>query len=114
LDKRLTWLKHIFTKRKHLGITFTKLYWLLGRRFSSEIPAFDNWCSMVCSKCHYSAWLTSPIHQRRNLSPQRPVLRWTLHPSQPPSNSTLKAICFQKTEKTPAIRSTPQIHCINM
>jgi hypothetical protein len=36
------------------------------------------------------------------------------HPFQPPSNSTLKAICFQKTEETPAIRSTPQIHCINM
>jgi hypothetical protein len=32
LDKRLTWHKHIFTKRKHLGITLTKLYWLLGHR----------------------------------------------------------------------------------
>jgi hypothetical protein len=32
LDKRLTWHKHIFSKRKHLGITLTKLYWLLGRR----------------------------------------------------------------------------------
>jgi hypothetical protein len=32
LDKRLTWHKHIFTKRKHLGITLTKLYWLLGRK----------------------------------------------------------------------------------
>jgi hypothetical protein len=43
------------------------------------------------------------------LSPrlQRPVLRWTLHPSQPPSNSTLEAISFQKTEETPAIRSAP-------
>jgi carbonic anhydrase len=30
--KCLTWHKHIFTKRKHLGITLTKLYWLLGRR----------------------------------------------------------------------------------
>jgi hypothetical protein len=69
---------------------------------------------MVCSKCHYSAWLTSPIRQRSNSSPQRPVLRWTLHPSQPPSNSTLNAICFQKAEETLAIRSAPQIHCINM
>jgi Fe-S-cluster-containing hydrogenase component 2 len=60
---------------------------------------FDNWCPMVCSKCHYSAWLTSPIRQRRNLSLKRPLLRWTLHPSQPPSNST-QAICFQKTEET--------------
>jgi hypothetical protein len=32
LDKRLTLRKLIFTKRKHLGITLTKLYWLLGRR----------------------------------------------------------------------------------
>jgi hypothetical protein len=32
LDKCLTWHKHIFTKRKHLGIMLTKLYWLLGRR----------------------------------------------------------------------------------
>jgi hypothetical protein len=32
LDKRLTWHKDIVTKRKHLGITLTKLYWLLGRR----------------------------------------------------------------------------------
>jgi hypothetical protein len=26
--------------------------------------------------------------------------------------ATLKAICYQKTEETPAIRSTPQIYCI--
>jgi hypothetical protein len=32
LDKRLTWHKYIFTKRKHLGITLTKLYWLFGCR----------------------------------------------------------------------------------
>jgi hypothetical protein len=31
LDRRLTWHKHIFAKRKHLGITLTNLYWLLGR-----------------------------------------------------------------------------------
>jgi hypothetical protein len=32
LDRRLTWHKHIFTKRKQLGITLTKMYWLLGRK----------------------------------------------------------------------------------
>jgi hypothetical protein len=32
LDKHLTWRTHIFTKRKHLGITLTKLYWILGRK----------------------------------------------------------------------------------
>jgi hypothetical protein len=32
VSKRLTWHKHTFTKRKHLGITLIKLYWLLRRR----------------------------------------------------------------------------------
>lgn len=32
LDKRLTWHKHIFTKRKQMGLQMRKLYWLLGRR----------------------------------------------------------------------------------
>jgi hypothetical protein len=30
LDRRLTWHKHIFTKRNQLGITLTEMYWLLG------------------------------------------------------------------------------------
>jgi hypothetical protein len=29
---KLTWQKHIFAKQKQLGITFTKMYWLLGRK----------------------------------------------------------------------------------
>jgi hypothetical protein len=32
LDKKLTWQHHIFTKRKHLGVTLTKMHWLLGRK----------------------------------------------------------------------------------
>jgi hypothetical protein len=32
LDRRLTWHKHIFVKRKQLGITLNKMYWLLGRK----------------------------------------------------------------------------------
>jgi hypothetical protein len=32
LDRRLTWHNHIFTKRKQLGISLTKMYWLLGRK----------------------------------------------------------------------------------
>jgi hypothetical protein len=32
LDHRLTWRNHIFAKRKQLGITLTKIYWLLGRQ----------------------------------------------------------------------------------
>jgi hypothetical protein len=29
LDRKLTWQKYIFTKRYHLGVTLTKMYWLL-------------------------------------------------------------------------------------
>jgi hypothetical protein len=32
LDRRLTCHKHIFAKRKQLGVTLTKMYWLLGRK----------------------------------------------------------------------------------
>lgn len=31
LDRRLTWRKHIFTKRKQLGLKSRKMYWMLGR-----------------------------------------------------------------------------------
>jgi hypothetical protein len=32
LDRRLAWRNHIFAKRKLLGLTLTKMYWLLGRK----------------------------------------------------------------------------------
>jgi hypothetical protein len=32
LDRKLTWHKHIFAKRKQLGITLTKMWWLIGRK----------------------------------------------------------------------------------
>jgi hypothetical protein len=32
MDRRLTWHKHIFAKWKHLGITLSKMYWLLGHK----------------------------------------------------------------------------------
>jgi hypothetical protein len=32
LDHRLTWHIHIFAKRKQLGLSLTKMYWLLGRK----------------------------------------------------------------------------------
>ena len=32
LDRRLTWKKHIFTKRKALGIHLRKMYWLLDKK----------------------------------------------------------------------------------
>jgi hypothetical protein len=37
LDKCLTWHKHIFTKRKHLGVTLSKLYWLLRRNYKLNL-----------------------------------------------------------------------------
>jgi hypothetical protein len=32
LDSGITWHKKIFTRRKQLGITLTKMYWILGRK----------------------------------------------------------------------------------
>jgi hypothetical protein len=32
LDRQMTWKKHIRTNCKQLGIKFSKLYWLIGRR----------------------------------------------------------------------------------
>jgi hypothetical protein len=37
LDRHLTWNKHIFAKRKHLGITLSKMYWLLGHKSKLSI-----------------------------------------------------------------------------
>jgi hypothetical protein len=37
LDRRLTWHKHIFAKRKHLGITLSEMYRLLGRKSKLSI-----------------------------------------------------------------------------
>jgi hypothetical protein len=37
LDRRLTWHTHVFPKRKQLGISLTKMYWLLGRKSNLSI-----------------------------------------------------------------------------
>jgi hypothetical protein len=37
LDRRLTWRKHILTKRTQLGLKFRKLYWLIGRQSKLSI-----------------------------------------------------------------------------
>jgi hypothetical protein len=37
LDRRLTWHKHIFAKRKHLGIRLSKIYRLLDRKSKLSI-----------------------------------------------------------------------------
>ena len=36
LDRRLTWQKHIFTKRKQLGLQFHRMYWIIERK--SKLP----------------------------------------------------------------------------
>jgi hypothetical protein len=36
--QKLTWHHHIFTKRKQLGLTLTKTYWLLGRSSRLSLP----------------------------------------------------------------------------
>jgi hypothetical protein len=51
LDRRLTWHKYIFTKRKQLGIALTKMYWLLG---SKSKPSIDN-------KLHIYKTILKPI-----------------------------------------------------
>jgi hypothetical protein len=38
LDRKLTWHHHNFTKRKQLGLTHTKMYWLLGRSSRLSLP----------------------------------------------------------------------------
>jgi len=37
LDRELNWRKHIFTKRKQLGIQLSKIYWLLGSKSQLSI-----------------------------------------------------------------------------
>jgi hypothetical protein len=37
LDRRLTWYPHIFTKRKQLGISLAKMYWLIRRKSKLSI-----------------------------------------------------------------------------
>jgi hypothetical protein len=97
---------------------------LWGAAFTSNIEILERFQSKALRLITDASWYVPNAIIRRDLqvtsvkeknsSPQRPVQRWTLHPFQPPTNTTLKAICFQKTEETHAIRSTPQIYCINM
>lgn len=37
LDRKLIWKKHIFTKRKQLGLKLTKMFWLLNRKSKMTI-----------------------------------------------------------------------------
>ena len=35
LARRLTWQKHIFTKRKQLGLQFHRMYWIIGKKIEA-------------------------------------------------------------------------------
>lgn len=39
IDRKLTWRDHIFTKRKQLGIKFSKMYWLINRKSSLSLES---------------------------------------------------------------------------
>ena len=39
LDRRLTWRKHIFRKRKQLGLKLRQLYWIIGRRSQLSVQS---------------------------------------------------------------------------
>jgi hypothetical protein len=39
LDRRLTWAKHIKTKRKQLNLKAKQMHWLLGRRSTLSVKA---------------------------------------------------------------------------
>jgi hypothetical protein len=39
LDRRLTWAKHIKTKRKQLNLKAKKMHWLLGKRSTGSIES---------------------------------------------------------------------------
>jgi hypothetical protein len=41
-----TWHKYTFTRQKQLGIAFTKMYWLLGRKsklYKQQTPHLQNY-----------------------------------------------------------------------
>jgi hypothetical protein len=63
LDRRLTWYKHIFAKWKQLGITLTKMHWLLGRK----------------SKLSTSNKLLIQNNTQTNLDLQNPTLGYGFH-----------------------------------
>ena len=37
LDRRLTWRKHISTKRKQLDLKLRNLYWIIGRKYQLSL-----------------------------------------------------------------------------
>jgi hypothetical protein len=64
LNRRLTWHKHIFVKRKHLGITLSKMYWLLGRKsklsISNKLLAYKVILKPICTY-GIQLWGSAPI-----------------------------------------------------
>jgi hypothetical protein len=57
LDRRLTWHKHIFTKRKQLGLTLTKMHWLLERK--SQLSTTNKLLLYNNTQTHLDLWYTT-------------------------------------------------------
>jgi hypothetical protein len=62
--QKLTWHHHIFAKRKQLGLTLTKMYWLLGR--SSRLSLTQQAPSLQ-------------IHPQTHLDLRHPTLGHSIH-----------------------------------
>ena len=55
LDRRLTWTKHIKTKRKAMGLKLFKMYWLVGRKSQLHSSLHSARVSVVA----YAKWRLS-------------------------------------------------------
>lgn len=48
LNRRLTWVRHIFTKRKQLGHTLQKMYWLINKKSKVSLDnKIQLWAQLV-------------------------------------------------------------------
>jgi hypothetical protein len=66
LDRRFTWHKHIFAKWKQLGITLTKMYWLLGCKSKLSTSKNFSYMKQYSNQSGHKAyntgvWLPLPI-----------------------------------------------------
>jgi hypothetical protein len=64
LDRRLTLRKHTSTNRKELGMTLTKMYWLLGRK--SKLSTSNKILTYKQTPC--------PLIRERTIPTERPPL----------------------------------------
>ena len=92
LDRRLTWRKHISTKRRHLDIQLRKLYWIIGRK--SQLS--------VGNKLFLYKSILKPIWTYG-------IQLWERRP--PPTSKSLKDFMPKYSESLPMHRGTSQMQC---